>query len=64
MVDVCGLFQIVLGIPPVSNPPSAMIFKGIQVGDGEGLPVEVAVGVAVAVDVAVGDGEPQLFSEK
>ncbi len=45
-MEVCGLFQVVLGIPPVSNPPSTIT--------SERLPQGVAVGVAVAVAVALG----------
>jgi len=50
LVEVCGLFQIVLGIPPVSNPPSRMM----SVEEPHGVAVAVAVGLAVAVAVAVG----------
>ena len=31
-VEVCGSFQIVLGTPPDSNPPSRIIFDGVHVG--------------------------------
>jgi hypothetical protein len=58
LVDVCGLFQIVLGIPPFSNPPSRMMsleeLHGVAVAVAVGLAVGVAVAVAVAVAVGVG----------
>src|SRR4051812_45370036 len=52
LVEVCGLFQIVLGIPPFSNPPSRMTL--LEPLHGVAVAVAVAVGVAVAVAVAVG----------
>src|SRR5436190_10702571 len=45
LVEVCGSFQIMLGMPPFSNPPSAMMFAGVHDGDA----VAVFVGVAVSV---------------
>src|SRR3954467_15550828 len=42
LVEVCGLFQIVLGIPPDSNPPSRIILLEPL----HGVAVAVAVGVA------------------
>src|SRR3954454_12730932 len=55
LIDLCGLFQMVLGIPPFSNPPSPIISAGEQDGDGDGEPVAVVVAVAVAVSVGVAE---------
>jgi hypothetical protein len=42
-VEDCGLFQIVLGMPPVSNPPSTMMSAGVH----------AAVGVLVGPTAAI-----------
>ena len=57
-VEVCGLFHIVLGMPPVSNPPSRIMFvvPGEHVGVGDAVPVGVFVGVFVGVPVGVNVG--------
>ena len=53
LVEVCGLFQVVLGIPPLSKPPSTMTLAGVHDGEAEGCAVAVFVAVAVAVEVDV-----------
>jgi len=57
LVEFCGLFQMVLGTPPFSNPPSFITSAGEQLGDADAVAVAVAVALAVGesvgVDVAV-----------
>jgi hypothetical protein len=57
LVEVCGLFQVVLGIPPFSYPPSTITSElaphGVAVAVAVGLAVAVAVAVAVALGLAV-----------
>lgn len=57
-VEVCGLFQIVLGIPPISKLPSAITLPGVHVGDAVGVNVGVKVFVGVGEAVAVFVGVP------
>jgi len=57
LVEFCGLFQMVLGTPPFSNPPSFITSAGVQLGVADAVEVAVAVaeavGELVGVDVAV-----------